>query len=136
MKKRKLMLLLVLAVVSLTLSTVALAVYNHTYHFTGTVLTEKIEFYSDPACTEPVPDPHSWGSIGNETITIYAKNTGDVTVHVILTVSNEVNCTVTLDPVEFTLAVAGTQPVEMDATVTAPSGSGVSWDLDVSATKV
>ena len=134
MKKRKLILLLVLAVVSLTLSTMALAVYTHTYHFTSISATEQVTLYFDEACTDPVPDPHDWGAVVSGVKTVYAKNTGDIIVYVILSISDEVGCTVTLNPMEFTISPTDLAvQIDMTVDVTALPGEPVSWSLDVSA---
>jgi len=107
------------------------------YHMTATVESEEAKAYLDLACTIPLTTPYDWGSVTDGTaVSIWIRNDGTVTVDVTLTITGEIDCTVTPSWTATTLTTGQVQSLDLTISTVATPGTEISWDLSVDSVKV
>ena len=114
---------------------VTIAVVNLTYHMTATVgPDETATAYLDEACLTELPTPHDWGTVTDGSIVnVWIKNEGNVAIDVTITISSEIDCAVNPSWTTTTLALNASQQLDLTISTTAPGGTPISWDLEVTS---
>lgn len=131
--------LLIIFLTLTIISGVVLAVFDITYHMTGTVESEEVTAYEDAGCTIALdPVLHDWGNVKNgDTKSIWIKNVGSVTVDVTIAISNEVDCTISPSwTAHYGLTTQASVQLDLTISTTALAGTPISWHVDITSNKV